>query len=185
MSETIVRFVQVANGDFVVFGGSSGPYEIVRCEEGPLAEFFRVQQPLLLKFVGVASEREHELKEIVVETFKKVFATVDLDKSLVHPAIMRDKVEAIQRESFRERDRASTSFMRRSLGLEEGDATAALTRYYEHEFRLQRAKDIEDAIVAGRADEASLDLRSIGPDALTWAGWMIAARLFPAARQAQ
>lgn len=181
MNRVQVRF-QTANDEAtaIFFDEDSGWSHYVTCEEGELIAFFHSCRVWTIAFLSPLNGRERELSQIVLHAYEKACAAIDLGEPLMHPAIMREKVEAIQRESFRERDRASTTFLRRRLGLEDGDAVDALARYYEHEFRLQRAKDIEDALVANRVDEASLDLRTIGQDALTWAGWMIAARLFPA-----
>lgn len=152
----------------------------VCCIEEDLVDYFTERMPLSVVFEGDDGERGRTLRAIVLAAFEKAHAGIDLAKTLVHPAVMRDKVEAIQRESVRERERAASSYVRRRLELEQGDAIDALVRYYEHEFRVQRAKDIEDALIAGRVDEASKDLRAIGQDALTWAGWMVDACLFPA-----
>lgn len=179
-----MRFIVESGKQVAFFVMGSDSYRLVPCEHDELVEAIQRDAMFELEFDISLTEREQQLKQSVLDAFKNAWASIDLGKILMHPAIMRDKVEAIQRESFRERDRASTSFLRRKLGLEEGDATDALTRYYEHEFRLQRAKDIEDALIADRIDEAACDLRAIGQDALTWAGWMIAARLIPV-RQAQ
>jgi len=178
MSRAHVRF-SGKRIECAIFITDDGTHQVVTCDRDVLVSVIQRGTMFELVFDEHLSERERELKAIVLDAFEKAWRTIDLGKILAHPAVMRDKVEAIQRESFRERDRASTSFLRRKVGLEEGDATDALIRYYEHEFRLQRAKDIEDALIANRVDEAASDLRSIGQDALTWAGWMIAARLIP------
>ena len=166
----------------VVFHVPLGLRATVRCVEEDLISYFREVEPLSVgfEFNECLSERDQELRAILLSAYEKACAGIDLGKSLVHPAIMREKVEAIQRESIRERERAAASFVRRRLDLEKGDVIDALVRYYEHEFRVQRAKDIEDALIAGRVDEASADLRAIGQDALVWARWMVDARLFPA-----
>lgn len=179
MSKAYVRFLP-GGVDRAFFTLDVDSYQMVECSSDQICDVILKHSIFELQFDETLSERERELKQIVLDAFENAWRTIDLGKILAHPAVMREKVEAIQRESFRERDRAATSFLRRKIGLEEGDAVDALTRYYEHEFRLQRAKDIEDALIANRVDEASLDLRSIGQDALTWAGWMITARLIPA-----
>lgn len=120
-----------------------------------------------------------DMRSMVLSAFESAWKDVDVAKILVHPAVMREKVEEIQRESERFSGQHAASFLRRRLGLENGSVQDALTSYYESEFRLRRAKEIEDSLIAGRSEEAERDLDTIVEDSRVWARWMIDAHLFP------
>lgn len=146
-----------------------------------LFEVFRENGPVRVVVGSMPEdgERAVELRTMILNAYSSTWKVVDVAKILAHPSVMREKVESIQRESERERSRLAASYLRRRLGLESGEATEVLAQYYEHEFRLHRAKEIEDAMVAGRTEEARRDLEAIGQDALVWTGWMLDANLFP------
>lgn len=120
-----------------------------------------------------------DARKMVLDAFESAWKDVDVEKILVHPAIMREKVEEVQRESDRFSKQHAASFMRRLLGIENGNVQDALSSYYESEFRLRRAKEIEDSLIAGRSEEAERDLNTIVEDSRVWARWMIDAQLFP------
>lgn len=135
--------------------------------------------------IGQIEEDPHALslgsdvRKMVLDAFESAWKDIDVEKILVHPAVMREKVEEVQRESDRFSKQHAASFMRRLLGIENGNVQDALSSYYESEFRLRRAKEIEDSLIAGRSEEAERDLNTIVEDSRVWARWMIDAQLFP------
>ena len=118
-------------------------------------------------------------RDFILRSFDSAWKGVDLGEILAHPLQMREKVESIQRASEQDRKHLALEFLRRASGLEDGDAGDTLRRFYVQEFRLQRAKDIEDELIR-KSDEQDLqqisaDLSSIDLDAATWASWMLSA----------
>lgn len=175
-------FVESQNAD----DGTWDHYRSIDVSFEALKAFF-VQEAPWKVLVGTIEEyapndalslRSH-VTDMILRAFESAWKDVDVAKILVHPAVMREKVEEIQRESERFSGQHAASFLRRRLGLENGSIEDALTSYYESEFRLRRAKDIEDSLIAGRSEEAERDLNTIVEDSRVWARWMIDAHLFP------
>lgn len=130
----------------------------------------------VLSFVlgDVEGVDDEEFCAVLLGACRKVYAHgVDLSENLVHSSGMRERVEEIQTAAARDRATAAASFLMRRVSLEEGDLREGLGVFFENTFRLQRGKEIEDCLLAGRGEEAAGDLRTLDEDARTWSSWML------------
>lgn len=143
-------------------------------DEEAIAAAFR--RHVVLNFVLGDCEGgdDEEICAVLLGAFQKARTHgVDLSEILVHSRGMRERVEEIQTVASRDRATAAASFLMRRVSLEEGDLRESLGVFFESTFRLQRGKEVEDCLIAGRSEEAERDLRTLDEDARTWASWML------------